>query len=162
MPNGLKPLMIRGDRLLLALEVIEYVVHFCRYDCPRVARWAADLQGVGSFNPRRCTREQVLAVLRTRCSFTPKPCPRGPNHDAYCVHYSDVPLGFTDGFPGCITSLLHDQRDAGILNEQRFALAEWAIGHTACGGGLDGAVVHSLFRLIASGELTEADFREED
>lgn len=140
MANEPKPLMIRGDRLLLALDVLE----FC-YSPP------LSLDGPGTVeNPRGFSWTRTTAALK-RLGIDVRGNATVPGCAAYdfsvkaarallrsaADHIAMVPFDAEDFIAHVV--------DWRIVAERRTATQQ---------------VIRLIFRLIASGEITEVDFKE--
>ena len=154
-----KPLTIRGDRLLLALDVLRFILRTCYKDCPKVVESYVRNRACSSSDSLRFSREVTLALLRERFSFKLPECWRAQEHDQYCDNMAPDPLA--DGPVGHVYEFIQEQFPSLLQRNEFRAQSILECAETLGRAHLNnGRMARSLFSAIASGDLTEADFQE--
>ena len=145
-----KSLMIRGDRLLLALDVLGFFAH-CAGQTKRIIQQFVEPDA--TVNPRRCSFARARRILE-------RPV------------YAGILLAIEHTSSDAVRMLLYGVTPRAALARIHIN-SDALIPSTICFDGGDDTAEHprvrrkralkpllAFFRAIASGELTEADFQE--
>lgn len=160
MTTETEKLMIRGDRLLLLLDVLRFMDACCRVTgCVHAERRATEY--ASRANPHRLTRTSVLRILASRFGYAP--AEHSPTAGCLCgsLIRDSVPALFLGGWGGEIDGWLRfiSLNETVIRRTGLWDVTE-IINYLPYPGGDAPKIVSGLFRAVASGELTEADFKE--
>lgn len=159
MPTEQKPLMIRGDRLLLALDVLAFLVKAWR----DVSAWGKIPKEIAQrltdpkVNLRCFSWKKTVGVMRP---FSPFMANHPGDSIELVYEYSnldpvDAPMNVIHDFLLCAHGIETATFDAEFLIDM--SGGNW---FNMEDGNPINKPLRSFFRVIASGELTEADFRE--